>query len=524
MMPTPQRSVAPTARVSGVLLHPTSLPGSYGIGGLGPAADRFIDFLAQAGQRRWQVLPLGPTGYGDSPYATFSSMAGNPLLICPEQLVLDGHLPEAALATYRCPEIPGVTAPVDYATVTVQRAQLIQQLADLLHHRPPNGYDAFVQAQAGWLDDYALFMALKTHHQGAPWYQWPEPLNRRDPAAIAKASAELARPIEAHKLGQFLFFEQWQRLHDRATQAGVQLIGDLPIYVPRDSVEVWTRGELFQLDRDRQPTYVAGVPPDYFSATGQLWGNPLYRWSTHQQEGYRWWTDRIESQLAQVDILRLDHFRGFAAGWAVPASSVVATDGTWQTGPGLALFTALADRHGHALPLIAEDLGLITDDVIALRKATGLPGMAVLQFAFDGTADNPHLPANHQQRQVVYTGTHDNDTSQGWFQHCTPEEQLRVLAATGGPASDIHWNMAALALESVADTVIIPMQDLLGLASNARMNCPGEAQGNWCWRANAEDFSEPLASRLKALCNKAHRTIDGPESALRETGKVDSRF
>jgi len=484
------------ARVSGILLHPTSLPGPPGIGDLGPAAHRFVDFLARAGQRRWQVLPLGPTGYGDSPYAAHSSFAGNPLLVSPELLVADGFLEPDA------PGHPDLGAgPVSYAAVRHYKALLFARAFDRFERRPPDGaaeaYVAF-RRSAGWLDDYALFEAVKAHHGGAPWRVWEGPVRRRVPRALVEWRVKLAREVERVRFEQFLFFSQWERLKAHAAARGVRVIGDLPIFVPEDSADVWIHPELFKLDPDGVPTVVAGVPPDYFSATGQLWGNPVYRWEAHAAEGFQWWTARVGAALALCDILRLDHFRGFAAHWEIPVGAPDATHGRWEQGPGAALFGALESGLGRDLcsRLIAEDLGLITADVTALRREFDLPGMAVLQFAFDGGPDNLHLPANHERNQVVYTGTHDNDTVVGWFLGLDAETRARVLALTGTDGRAIHRDLQALALGSVAETALTPLQDVVGLGPEARMNYPGRPHGNWCWRAREEHLSDAVAAGL----------------------------
>jgi 4-alpha-glucanotransferase len=480
------------ARVSGILLHPTSLPGPPGIGDLGPAAHRFVDFLARAGQRRWQVLPLGPTGYGDSPYAAHSSFAGNPLLVSPEFLVADGYLDPDPLGH---PDLGA--GPVRYDAVRRYKALLLARAFDRFERRPPEGaaesFTAFCRS-AAWLDDYALFEAVKAHHGGAPWRVWEAPVRRRAARALAEWRAKLAREVERVRFEQFLFFSQWGRLKAHAATQGVRIIGDLPIFVPEDCADVWLHPELFKLDPDGLPTVVAGVPPDYFSATGQMWGNPVYRWEAHAKEGFAWWAARVGAALALCDLLRLDHFRGFLAHWEVPVGAPDATHGRWEPGPGAALFDAL----GAPLRprLIAEDLGLITADVIALRRRLKIPGMAVLQFAFDSGPDNLHLPVNHERNQVVYTGTHDNDTAVGWFHGLDPETRGRVLALTGTDGRAIHRDLMALALASVADTALVPLQDVVGLGPEARMNHPGRPHGNWTWRAREEHLSDAVAAEL----------------------------
>jgi len=492
-------------RVSGLLLHPTSIPGPPGIGDLGPAARRFVDFLARAGQRRWQVLPLGPTGYGDSPYAAHSSFAGNPLLVSPEVLVADGLLdPDAPGHPDLNPER------VDYEAVRRYKGLLLSRAFDRFERHPPAGaaeaFAAFCRASP-WLDDYALFEAVKAHHGGAPWRVWEPSLRARAPRALAQWRDKLAREVERVRFEQFLYFGQWERLKAHANDQGVRIIGDLPIFVPEDSADVWVHPELFKLDPDGVPTVVAGVPPDYFSATGQLWGNPVYRWGAHAEHGFAWWTARIGASLAQCDLLRLDHFRGFAAHWEIPAGAPDATHGRWIPGPGADLFAALDRAFGRQVRgrLIAEDLGVITPDVTDLRRSLGLPGMAVLQFAFDAGPENLHLPANHERNQVVYTGTHDNDTAVGWFTGLDPETRARVLALTGTDGHAIHRDLLTLAMGSVADTALLPLQDVLGLGPEARMNHPGRPHGNWCWRARDAHLSDAVAADLLALARRHER-------------------
>jgi len=493
------------ARVSGILLHPTSLPGSVGIGGLGHGAMAFIDFLVRAGQRRWQVLPLGPTGFGDSPYACFSSFAGNPLLIDPEQMVADGFLDpdDLQVALYDDPSQGGEPSQVDYGAVIGQRQTLLGRAYRRFVDCPPEGvrerFSAFCDAEAAWLDDYALFAAVKAHHDGAPWHLWQPGLKGRQPEVLADWRRRLASPINSVCFQQFLFFEQWQRIRRYANERRVKIIGDLPIYVPMDSADVWVNQSLFKLDEDGNPTVVAGVPPDYFSETGQLWGNPVYDWAAHKADGYRWWINRIQAQLRMVDILRLDHFRGFADYWEVPAGDDVATNGCWVEGPGLPLFEALAEALGDDLPIIAEDLGIITEAVTDLRDAAGLPGMAVLQFAFDSDARNLHLPHWHTPNQVVYTGTHDNDTSAGWYLTLDGDRRRFADRYLEGGGERIHRLLLRQALASVARTAIFPMQDVLGLAGEARMNQPGRASGNWAWRFEEKQLDDSLADALRDL-------------------------
>jgi len=495
-------------RASGVLLHPTSLPGEFGIGDLGPGAFEFIEFLAAAGQRVWQVLPLGPTGYGDSPYQCFSAFAGNPLLISLERLIEDGLLTETEARS----EPLGQPGDVDFPTVIAHRRALWPRALDrfdatgggVLRDR----FDRFCNAHAGWLDDFALFMAVKNAHGEAAWTTWEPDIARRDPSAVAQWSARCAREIRLHKLTQFLFFEQWQRVHDACRARSIQIMGDLPIFVAHDSADVWARRELFRLDADGRPIVLAGVPPDYFSATGQLWGNPHYRWDVLERTGYRWWIERFRFLLALVDRVRIDHFRGFEASWEVPADASTAIRGEWVKGPGASLFEAVqVALNTERLPVVAENLGVITPEVEALREELGFPGMAILQFAFgnDAHADD-FKPHNYPRNLVVYTGTHDNDTTVGWWTgaagHSTRSdteiEGERELARRylGLDGRDVHWEFIRAALGSVADTAIVPAQDLLGLGTDARMNRPGTVGGNWRWRLVPGQLTLDTARKL----------------------------
>ncbi len=483
-------------RSSGLLLHPTSLPGPYGIGDLGPQARAFAEALARAGCTFWQVLPLGPTGYGDSPYQTFSAFAGNPYLLSPDDLLADGLLLPADLAD--APPFP--QGRVDYgAVIPWKRAWLRRAFHRFREGRFPRleaELAAFQQAQQAWLDDFALFMALKEAHSGAPWTAWPEPLRTREPRALAQSRTRLADAVAQVVFEQFLFFRQWQALRKAAAAHGVRFIGDAPIFVAHDSADVWAHPELFCLDEHGQPTVVAGVPPDYFSATGQRWGNPLYCWEAHRQRGYAWWLARLRTLLGLVDVVRLDHFRGFAAYWEVPAEAPTAETGRWVPGPGAEFFAAVRDTLGDP-PLIAEDLGVITPDVVALREQFGFPGMKVLVFAFDSGPQNPFLPHNYASPNfVVYTGTHDNDTAVGWWQERASEDERdfarRYLAVDG---RDIAWDLIRAAWRSVAKWAIAPVQDVLGLGNEARMNYPGRMGGNWAWRMTAP-LPEDAVGRL----------------------------
>ena len=471
-------------RASGVLLHPTSLPGPHGSGDLGPAAYEFVNWLQHAGQSLWQVLPLGGIGPGNSPYMSSSAFAGNVLLIDLAELQRRGWLAADALAQ---PPAAAAAEPrrIDFASMVDWRmhslAQAAMQFAQAASPDDRADFDAFCAREAGWLDDYALFMALCEATQWTDWSHWAAGLARREPVALAEARSEHAAAIRFWQFCQWCFFRQWAALRAYAHGRGVKIIGDAPIFIAYQSAEVWARQELFELDAHGRPTVVAGVPPDYFSATGQHWGNPLYRWSAHAAEGYAWWTERIRHTLRMVDIVRIDHFRGFADYWEIPASASTAIDGRWVTGPGMALFQAIEAALGQ-VPLIAEDLGSLSPAVKELLTASGYAGMAVLQFAFADGPNQPFLPHNHQSHSVVYTGTHDNDTSLGWWAGSSDAERQHARAYLGTDGHDIAWAMVRAAAASVADTAVHPMQDILALASDCRMNLPGSSSGWWGWR------------------------------------------
>jgi len=486
-------------RGSGVLLHPTSLPGPYGIGGLGASACRFVDFLEAGLQSLWQVLPLGPTGYGDSPYQSFSSFAGNPLLIDPELLVQEGFLAAEDL------EPPGFPRErVDYGAVIPYKSGLLKKayrhfLASALPAAKA-AFERFCQENGSWLRDFALFMAIKGHpdHGGGSWDTWARELRRREPTVLARWAEALAEETGRVCFEQFLFFRQWRALKRYANARGIRILGDIPIFVAYDSADVWANQEQFHLDGEGRPTVIAGVPPDYFSATGQRWGNPLYDWRALKREGFHWWLERIGQNLKLVDVIRLDHFRGFEAYWEIPAAEQTAVKGRWVKGPGAAFFQALAQAFGE-IPIVAEDLGVITPAVERLRKRCGFPGMKVLQFAFDGDPDHPFLPHNYSPECVVYTGTHDNDTTLGWYLSASEEVKDQVRRYLARDGHDICWDLIRLAQASVADTVIVPLQDLMKLGSAARMNYPSRAEGNWQWRCTAEMLGEEIALRLAEL-------------------------
>jgi len=485
-------------RASGNLLHPTSLPGRFGIGDLGSAACRFIDFLAGSGQQLWQIMPLGPTSYGDSPYQTLSAFAGNPSLISLERLVEDQYL--APWDFLGAPDFPAQT--VDYGPVIDYKQRLLRLSFENFKSQQGGQhaaeFAAFSAANRGWLDDYSLFAALKEHHGGANWSHWEGDIATRQPAALAHWKAVLSDAIQYHCYTQFQFYKQWSALKRYANGKGIRIIGDIPIFVAYDSADAWSHPELFCFDEDGNPTLVAGVPPDFFSPTGQLWGNPLYRWDVMARDGYAWWIERFRAALQQVDIIRLDHFRGFEACWAVPAGEETAAKGCWVKGPGADLFHALEQALGR-LPIIVEDLGLITRRVKALRDELGFPGMKVLQFAFTGDPDDAYLPHNYEHNCVVYTGTHDNDTTLGWWNSLDQRARARVQVYLGRHGDDISWDMIRLALMSVADLAIFPLQDVLGIGSEGRMNTPGRMSGNWGWRYTDGLLNDRVRERLRGL-------------------------
>lgn len=482
-------------RASGILLHPSSLPGAYGIGDLGKPAFRFVDWLAAHGQSIWQVLPLGPTSYGDSPYQTLSAFAGNANLISLDQLVEDGLLAPGDLAD--APPFPRER--VDFGWVIPYRKQKLalaqRNFAAGAFPQLHAEYQEFLGKNSAWLDDFALYAALKQARGLRPWSEWESPLLRREAAALAAAKEHCAAQINLERFRQWLFFRQWSALKAYANSRGLKLIGDLPIFVAHDSADVWARQHEYFLEGLGKPTVVAGVPPDYFSPTGQRWGNPLYRWQVMADSGYRWWIRRIETLLKLVDFIRVDHFRGFEAYWQIPASEATAVRGEWQAGPGAPFFRALEQALGD-LPIIAEDLGLITPGVEKLRDDFGLPGMKVLHFAFSDPA-NPFLPHNHGQNCIVYTGTHDNNTTRGWWQSELDDGARDFLCDyLGQEIDDIVWTLARLGMRSSARVFIMPMQDVLSLGAEARMNTPGQAAGNWTWRFTEAAYNQPGQDRL----------------------------
>ncbi|MBV9241214.1 MAG: 4-alpha-glucanotransferase [Acidobacteria bacterium] len=503
-------------RASGILLHPTSLPGKFGIGDLGPSAFEFCDLLAEARQTYWQILPLGPTGFGDSPYQCFSAFAGNPLLISPDELVRDG-----LIAPDRLDNTPQFDIDkVDYGRVYAWKKELWSAAYDAFRDRDDElkiKFDSFVDQHRSWLDDYALYRAVKASRNEEPWYEWPTDLKLGDSEALAPLWISLEYEIRREKFIQFIFFRQCSALKNYANGLGLRIVGDIPIFVALDSADVWCNQGLFKLNDDGSPKVVAGVPPDYFSKTGQLWGNPIYDWDAMRQDDFAWWTERVCQTLELVDVVRIDHFRGFAATWEVPGKDETAENGEWVEVPGRELFATLRATLGD-LPVIAEDLGAITPDVTELRDEFELPGMRILQYAFSGDAKNLDLPHNYVRNCVAYTGTHDNDTVVGWFESLTLDsstsekldqdstatssrkrERDYCLEYLHSEGSEINWDLIRAAWGSVADTAIVPIQDILGLGSEARMNLPATTGGNWEWRMPGDAIRPDIAQRLREL-------------------------
>jgi 4-alpha-glucanotransferase len=483
-------------RSSGILLHPTSLPGPYGIGDLGPNAYRWLDWLSESGCKLWQVLPLGPTSYGDSPYQCFSAFAGNPYLVNPDLLFQAGLLERDDLAGMPDWDVHKV----DYGQLYLWKPALLEKA--FMRFNEKSGklhaeYEYFYDMNASWLDDYSLFMAIKENYNGGSWDIWDSSLRKRELQALRQARNSFSLKMKLVSFCQFLFFRQWMNLRKYAHDKGIQIIGDIPIFVAYDSSDVWANPELFFLDEGRKPSVVAGVPPDYFSLTGQLWGNPLYKWSVHKKSNFAWWIQRIRSSLTMVDILRVDHFRGFSAYWEIPAGNPTAEIGRWVPGPGSDLFTAIRNSLGD-LPILAEDLGVITPDVIALRDQFELPGMKILQFAFSGP-ENPFLPHSYPHNCAVYTGTHDNDTSRGWYESAPEEEKDFAHRYLDMDGSHFAWDLIRSAWQSVAVFALAPLQDFLNLGTSARMNYPSRLGGNWEWRMDEKDLSDELKERIKEI-------------------------
>ena len=487
-------------RSSGILFHPTSLPGKYGIGTLGKEAYAFIDFLKKSRQKLWQIFPLGPTGYGDSPYQSFSSFAGNPYLI-DFDLLIEAHL--LSEEDLRDVFFGDNEEYIDYGAIYNQKYPLLRKAYENFkssdNHEMRENLEDFKRENASWLNDYSLYISLKNHFNGLPWNEWAHDIKNREHGAMEHYKNELADDIEYHNFIQFLFFKQWGDVKRYANENGIKIIGDIPIFVAADSSDAWANPEIFLFDEERKPVKVAGVPPDYFSATGQLWGNPLYNWQKLKETNYSWWVERVRANLSTCDIIRIDHFRGFEAYWAVPYGDDTAINGQWEPGPGIDLFNAIKSQLGE-LPIIAEDLGLMTQGVIDLREATGFPGMKILGFAFDSGEENDYLPHTYTKNCVVYTGTHDNDTLIGWFQKAKEEDRQFARDYLNSRSDDeIHWDAIRGAWSSVTNMAISPVQDFLGLGSEARINTPGVAAGNWQWRLRHEVLTDELAERIAKL-------------------------
>ena len=496
-------------RASGILLHPTSLPSNYGVGDLGDEAYKFVDFLHHAKQTYWQILPLGPTGYGDSPYQSFSAFAGNTNMISPERLVADGFLTDEEIN--QKPDFP--VGRVDFGKLYDWKNRILglayERFRNTMSVDLRGKFETFCQQNADWLDDYVLYRAVKKSQNQDAWFKWKKPLKLRDENALKQWRKDLESEIQAQKFQQWVFYRQWNELKNYCKTKDIKIIGDVPIFVALDSADVWCGRSQFKLNEDGSAKKVAGVPPDYFSKTGQLWGNPIYDWDEMKNDGFKWWISRVRHTLKTVDILRVDHFRGFAAAWEVPGADKTAENGNWVDVPGKELFEALKNALGD-LPVMAEDLGVITPDVEELRDSFGFPGMRILQYAFGGDAESQDLPHNYIKNCVAYTGTHDNDTAVGWFNSQAgagstrndsqiSKEREFCLEYLDSDGAEIHWDFIRAVWESVANTAIVPMQDVLGLDNNARMNLPASSLGNWNWQCTDGDFSDEIAERLKEL-------------------------
>ncbi|MEO6334586.1 MAG: 4-alpha-glucanotransferase [Pyrinomonadaceae bacterium] len=480
-------------RRSGILLHPTSLPGEYGIGDLGPQAFRFVDFLARAKQAYWQILPLGPTGWGDSPYSSFSAFAGNTLLVSPEKLIDDGLLSDQDRSE-------SDEHRVDYGAVYDSKNRMLLKAFERWRGMDAAAFETFNADNSDWLEDYALYRTIKMAQNQKPWFEWEEGLKLRAEDALDEARRNLSEEILSEKFYQFLFFKQWSELKAYANSKGVKIVGDVPIFVALDSADVWRHRGQFKLNADGSPKVVSGVPPDYFSKTGQLWGSPIYDWDAMSADGFSWWTDRVRSTLKMVDILRIDHFRGFAGAWEVPGGNSTAEHGEWVDAPGRQLFGDLRKALGD-LPFWVEDLGFVTPDVEQLRDEFEFSGMRILQFAFGGDPQDGALPHNYVRNCIVYTGTHDNDTIVGWWNLQSPDGNTRRFCERylGTDGREINWDMIRAAWASIADTAIAPLQDVLGRDNEARMNLPASLGGNWQWRFREEDLTDEIAARLAEL-------------------------
>ena len=493
------------ARSSGILLHPTSLPGAYGSGDLGSSAYQFVDWLVSAGQSLWQMLPLGPAGMANSPYMSLSAFAGNPLLIDLEDFVSHGLLAQQDLQALSVES----NDRVNYDTATRYRMNLLRKAAqNFFEHgseQDRSQFDAFCKEEKRWLDEYSLFQALNDCYGGRQWTEWEREYVHRKPVALKQAAEKWTAQVNYHKFMQWCFIRQWKKLKNYANDRKVKLVGDIPIFVAHHSADVWSNQEAFSLDKNGNPLFVAGVPPDYFSEDGQRWGNPLYRWDVMKEQKYNWWIERFRKTFELFDILRIDHFRGFEAYWRIPAKEKTARVGKWIKGPGEDLFEAIIKKLG-TLPIIAEDLGVVTPEVVALREKFSFPGMKVLQFAFSTDPQDAFLPHAYERNYVVYTGTHDNDTTIGWYQKSTEHERdfVRRYCKTSG--NEINWDFIQLALQSVANIAIVPFQDVLGLGSEGRMNFPGTVDGNWEWRFTWEQLQPWATTRLYELSALYGRT------------------
>lgn len=489
-------------RSSGILLHPTCLPGNFGIGSIGKEAFAFVDFLEKAGQKLWQILPLGPTGFGNSPYQCFSSAAGNPLLISPEKLMENGLLNEDDL---KFPESKVLKSDcVNYEKAKEYKFTLMQKAFKNFKKNNQKDFEKFCRENINWLNDFALYFSLKEEFSLKPWNRWPRAVRMKEEDIIEQYRKKLAEKIYYHKFVQFTFFSQWNELKNYANKKGIKIIGDIPLYVAYDSVDAWTHPESFLFNKNSMPVKVAGVPPDYFSKTGQLWGNPIYNWQHHEQSGFSWWIKRIKANLKLFDVVRIDHFRGLAAHWSVPYGHKTAVKGEWVAAPGIKLFEMLKKELGD-IPVIAEDLGVITPDVEELRDRFELPGMKILQFAFDSKEKNNYLPHTYNRNCVVYTGTHDNNTSVGWYENASIADRKLVKEYCGCIDEGIAKSLIRLAWSSVADIAIAPLQDVLGLGEEARMNQPGTQSGNWLWKFKKRDLTDKHAEWLLKLTKTYYR-------------------
>lgn len=491
-------------RKSGILLHPTSLPGKHGIGTLGIEAYKFIDFLEKSKQKIWQIFPLGPTGYGDSPYQCFSAYAANPYLIDLDQLVEYGLLTKEEIDLVDL----GSSNYIDYGKIYYNKLPLLKKAFD--NYKKDNNklkfiFNKFKEKEAYWLDNYALFMALKDYFGGVSWTEWEDEVKFREEKALNEYKNKLEYEIEYVKFIQFIAYKQWLEVKEYANNKGIQIIGDIPIFVAFDSSDAWANPEIFLFDKDKNPVKVAGVPPDYFSATGQLWGNPLYDWDYIKKDGYKWWINRIKFNLNIADIIRIDHFRGFESYWAVPYGEETALNGQWEKGPGIELFEKIKDELGD-LPIIAEDLGILTDEVIELKNNTGFPGMKILQFAFDGSNDNIYLPHMYEENTIVYTGTHDNDTTNGWYWKLSDSERWYIRNYLDIENDvNLNWNLIKQAWRSKANIAIAPIQDFLGFGSETRLNTPGLAAGNWQWRLEYGMLNDELIEKIADITKLYNR-------------------